>query len=122
MPHVVIEGKIEARRVAREVVPLEARDRVALYKVREAFLDRSGRHALLDTIVVEGATRRFFISVEEHAGEGRVTVRIHQVGDPERTPGVKRAVARVARRLLALDPGARVVATNLAAELEELAT
>ena len=111
MPHVVVEGKVTAVRVHLEVEPFEERREGVILKLRESFLARSGKMVLLEAIVVEGTTRRFFVAVDEH--EASLTVRLFPLTDPEKTDGVKRMLAAVARRVRALDPGARFGKTNL---------
>jgi hypothetical protein len=133
MPHVVITGPIDLARIYRELPAFEERRGGALLKLRDALLSRSGRTLLLDAVVVEGltraansedapragpgATRRFLVEVDQH--RDGLTVRLYPPTDPEKTAGVKRLVARVASHILSLDERARVVRTNLAAELAE---
>jgi len=112
MPHVVIEGPIDLSRIHREIAPFEDKYPGLVLKLRDSFLSRTGSMLLFDAVVVEGTTRRFLVEADAHQGE--ITVRLYPPTDPEKTPGVKRMVAEVGGRILALEPRARVVRTNLA--------
>jgi hypothetical protein len=118
MPHVLIEGAIDGGRVHRELAPIDERRGPVVLKTLESFLARSGRTVLVEAVVVEGVTRRLLVTIEQH--RHHMTVRLYNLTDPEKTAGVKLLVARVALAVLALDRGARVTRTNLAAELDVL--
>ena len=111
MPHAVIQGEVSAERVYRDLG--EFRERVAglVMHVGEAFLARSGHSALIEAVVVEGTTRRFLVEILSR--DDGVTVRLYPQTDPEKTPGVRRLLAEVAARVRGLDPGARIVRSNL---------
>lgn len=118
MPHVVVEGPISLEALRRAFAPLFERWGDDVLKVRGFYLEQNGADALLETMVVESGHRQsFFIQLRPR--EDGLTVRLLPQTDPEKTDGVKRALARVAAFVREQDPEAlRYGATNLAEYLE----
>ena len=113
MPHAVITGgNLDLARIHRDLEPWQLREGDTLLKVGDSFLSRRGTPLLLEALVIEGTQRRFLIEIDGR--EGSLTVRLYGLTDPEKTPGVRRLVAEVAKRICALAPEARVTRTNLA--------
>jgi hypothetical protein len=115
MPHVVIEGPVDLEALRSTFRPLFDREGTDVLRVEALYLEREGREALLDTLVVEAGHRQhFFVQVRVREAGG-ATVRLLPQTDPEKTPGVKRALARVATLVRDLEPAAcRFGATNIA--------
>lgn len=81
-------------------------------KFDRLYLDTGERAALLETLVVDrGHPQRFFIQMT--ARDGAVMVRCEPLTDPEKTIGVKRALALAAHRL-AVEGNGRYGSTNIA--------
>ncbi len=98
MPHVVLEGRVTIDGCAARFEPFVVREGDGLVKVERFYRERDDRAALLETLVVDrGHTQKFFIQLSPK-GEG-LTVRLEPLTDPEKTPGVKRALAVVAHRI-----------------------
>jgi hypothetical protein len=116
---VVIEGPLDLSQAGREFRPIVQRDGNDILKVERLYLSTDGEEGLLDTLVVEaGHRQRFFIQVRLREGGG-ATVRLLPLTDPEKTDGVRRALARVAAWLRGLRPDRLVFgATNIGAFLE----
>jgi hypothetical protein len=112
VPHILVEGTIRLEEVARRHMPWDERRGDLLVKFDRLYLETGGRGALLEALVVErGRPQRFFVSMQ--ARDGAVMVRCEPLTDPEKTTGVKRALALVADRLRA-DSGGRYGTTNIA--------
>ncbi len=78
--------------------PFVVRDGELLVKVERFYRERDARGALLETLVVDrGHVQKFFIHLSPK-GDG-ITVRLEPLTDPEKTAGVKRALALVANRI-----------------------
>ena len=120
LPHVVIEGPVDLEEVGRRFRPLFHRDGNDILKVERLYLDSEGAEALLDTLVVEAGHRQhFFLQVRLRDGGG-ATVRLLPLTDPEKTDGVKRAVARVATWVRGIRPGEwSYGSTNIGEYLDE---
>jgi len=63
--------------------------------VRQIYVDPPGEDALLDTLVVESGHRQMFF-IRLTLREGGAVLGLLPQTDPEKTEGVKRALARVA--------------------------
>jgi len=117
MPHVVIEGAPDLRAASGAVEPSVVREGNEILKVMDLYLNRSGQTALVDCVVVEeGRSQAFFVQLSQK--DRQITVRLLPATDPEKTPGVKRVMALIARQLQAAAPGSRFGKTNLQDFLE----
>ena len=117
MPHVVVEGPCAVGEFHARFLPEKLRADGRIIKFNESFLSARGTLALVEAVVVEGAlstgaTPKAFFIVLSQREEG-VIVRLLSVTDPEKTEGVKRAIALLAARLKAQSPACRYVRTNL---------
>lgn len=112
MPHVLVEGTLSLGEAARRHAPSSRRVGDLLVKFDRLYLETAERAALLETLVVDrGHPQRFFIQMT--ARDGGVMVRCEPLTDPEKTPGVKRALALAAHRLV-VEGGGRYGSTNIA--------
>ncbi|MBZ0267588.1 hypothetical protein K8I85_05490 [bacterium] len=112
MPHVVIEGPVDLDRFFRGLEPIQERDEAGIRKITDAYLNVKGTSLLLEAVVVEDGKSQGFLIAVSCKGEG-ATVRLLPATDPEKTPGVKRLLADVARLLVHRFPGTRFGKTNL---------
>ena len=114
MPHVVVEGPVDLEVLRDRFRPLFDRQGQDVLKVESLYLERGGRDALLDALVVESGHRQHFFVQVRLRDEGGATVRLLPQTDPEKTAGVKRTVALVAAFVRDLDPARfRFGATNI---------
>jgi hypothetical protein len=112
MPHVVIEGDVDLEELFQGFEPLHQRDDGGIRKVSDAFLNSQNTSILLESVVVEnGSTQKFMIAIGTK-GSG-ATVRLFPLTDPQKTPGVKRLMADVARQIVDRFPGTKFGKTNL---------
>jgi len=111
VPHVVLEGRITIDDAGRHLGPFVVREKGLLIKAERFYLESDARAALVEMVVVEaGHTQKFFIQLSPK--EGGLTVRLEPLTDPEKTPGVRRAIAHLAHRLAAAT-GTRYGRTNI---------
>ncbi|MFQ6671790.1 MAG: tRNA (guanosine(46)-N7)-methyltransferase TrmB [Candidatus Tectimicrobiota bacterium] len=112
MPHVVVEHPMKLLDYVGSFQPLIHQEGTTVCKATEAYVNSAGTAALLTAVVVEeGLPQTFFVLVSEKPGQ--TTVRLLRLTDPEKTPGVKRLLALVAKDLLDHSPGAAYGATNI---------
>jgi hypothetical protein len=98
LPHVVLEGRVTLADVQERFEPFVVREGDLLVKVDRFYRERDERAALLETVVVDrGHTQKFFIQLSPKAAG--LTVRLEPLTDPEKTTGVRRAIALVAHRI-----------------------
>jgi hypothetical protein len=116
VPHVILQGAVTLDDLIGRHAPFVVREGERLVKADRLYVDTEARAALLETLVVDrGHTQKFFIQIQ--AREGGLTVRLEPLTDPEKSDGVKRALAIVALRIRDAT-GCRVGSTNIAAHLE----
>ena len=112
MPHILVEGTLRLADVARRHAPSSARRGEVLVKFDRLYLETGERAALIEALVVDrGHPQRFFVQLA--ARDGGVMVRCEPLTDPEKTAGVKHALALAADRLRR-DCGGRYGSTNIA--------
>jgi hypothetical protein len=112
VPHILVEGTLTLADVARRHTPSSERRGEVLVKFDRLYLDTGGRAALLEALVVDrGHPQRFFVQMA--ARDGGIMVRCEPLTDPEKTAGVKHALALAAHRLR-LEGGGRYGSTNIA--------
>jgi hypothetical protein len=119
VPHIVLAGRPGAAALdayAAVFEPFAVREGDLIVKVERLYRERDGRGALLETIVSQrGHTQKFFVQLAPK--ETELTVRLEPLTDPEKTPGVRRALALVAARVAGV-AGCRVARTNIEAYLD----
>jgi hypothetical protein len=98
VPHILLEGSARIADLQARHRPFAVREGDRLVKVERFYADAKAEAALVEALVVEqGHTQRFLVQVT--ARPGGLSVRLEPMTDPEKTPGVKRALAVVADRL-----------------------
>lgn len=111
MPH-VIEEALDLGVASQGVMVSVTRTGAEILKVVDLYLNRSGSTALVDCVAVEeGRSQSFFVQLSQK--DRQITVRLLPATDPEKTTGVKRLLAHIARQLLAASGGGRFGKTNL---------
>jgi hypothetical protein len=112
MPHVVLEEALDLGRACQGIELAVARSGAEILKVVDVYLNRSSRTALVDCVVVEeGRSQSFFVQLSQK--DRQITVRLLPATDPEKTAGVKRVMALIARQLHEAAGGSRFGKTNL---------
>jgi hypothetical protein len=116
VPHVEVRGSVRLADFHARFAPRSLREGETVTKAGGAFLAHDGRTLLLDLLIVEGFLRQSFFLVLTERGGGAM-VRLLPRTSPEKTAGVKRAVAWVAAWLRAVSPSSSIGTTNLEASL-----
>ena len=99
LPHVVLSGTITIDECQRHFAPFVWRDGDCIVKAERFYRERDGQAALIEMLVVDrGHAQKFFVHLSRR-DEG-ITVRLEPLTDPEKTPGVRRALAAVADTLV----------------------
>jgi hypothetical protein len=121
VPHVVLQGRpgIDGRDLLETYIaryqPFLDREGGRIVKTDRLYRERGGVAALIETVVVDrGFTQTFFIQIAARGGD--LTVRLEPLSDPEKTAGVRAALARVAERIVAAT-GCTWGVTNIAGDL-----
>ena len=112
MPHIVLEGPVDLDLFYTTFRPTQERGEGAILKIQDIFISRDKKTVLLEAIAIEdGPPQRFFIQVV--VKDSRTTIRIYPGTDPEKTPGVKKLLAIVAKLLQDQHKGMPYGSTNL---------
>ncbi len=112
MPHVVIEEATALGAACQGIELATLRNGSEILKVVDVYLNRSSHTALVDCVVVEeGRSQSFFVQLSQKGRQ--ITVRLLPATDPEKTHGVKRVMALIAKQLLESTAGSRFGKTNL---------
>lgn len=113
MPHVVIEDATDLAAACQSIKTQVVRDGSEILKVVDLYLNRDHRAALVDCVVVEaGRSQAFFVLLAQK--DRQITVRLLPATDPEeKTVGVKKVMALVAKDLHAAIAGSHFGKTNL---------
>jgi hypothetical protein len=94
----VIEEALDLGLACQGVKVAAVRNGSEILKVVDVYLNRSGRVALVDCVVVEeGRSRTFFVQLSRK--DRQITVRLLPATDPDKTDGVKRIMALIAAQL-----------------------
>ncbi len=112
MPHIILEGPVDIRQFLATYRPLILKDRGAILKLQHAYLSTAGDEVLLEALAKEdGPPIRFLVQILIR--DTATTVKIYPGIDPEKTAGVKRIIALVARQLKGGNPAITYGTTNL---------
>ncbi len=112
MPHVVIEETGELQALYQNFTPTLQRTGAEILKIQEFYMSRNGKDALLECVAIEeGTSSNFFVQLKLH--DKAITVRLLPATDPEKTPGVKKVMALVARFIRTAYPESRYGKTNI---------
>lgn len=112
MPHVVLNGEVDMDEVFRRLKPVFVKTDRGILKATDAYIDRSGRTILVDSLAIEGGEKVRFLMLVGLREDGLV-VRLFDVPEVEKTEGVKRVLAETARQLAETFPQLELGETNL---------
>ncbi len=96
MPHIVFDKKIDLKKLSDSFSKIVQNDGIII-KVENIFVDKDNRTALLPAVVIENKNQNFFIEIS--TSENKSTIRLFPKTDPEKTPGVKKAMGLLAKQI-----------------------
>lgn len=112
MPHIVLENINSTQKAYESIIPFSERIEGGILKVSDKYINSSAQSALIESIAVEdGKNQTFFIQLSEK--KTSLTVRLLPLTDPEKTPGVKTVMARIAKQIKDSDSSIFYGKTNL---------
>lgn len=112
MPHIIIEGPASLEQFYRNFRPIEVREQPMIMKIKEVYLNPERARLLLECLVVEDRTPNNFYMVAAEK-EGKISIHLDALTDPEKTDGVKRLIAIVAQTFKTQHPECRYGSHNL---------
>lgn len=113
MPHVVLKGQADLEGLAAQLEPTMDRTGDDLVKTTRIYTAQDGTRILLEALTIEdGAQQPFFAAVDRR--DDGLVVRLHEASTGiDKTDGVKRLLALVAKQLIEIEPGLSIGETNL---------
>lgn len=112
MPHVVLEQAKLTPELFQRIEPLTLKTDTGILKLGEKYINAAGTIVLIESLAIEESKHQnFFIQLSQK--NASLTVRLLPQTDPEKTPGVKLLMARVAKQIKDTNPAIRYGKTNL---------
>jgi hypothetical protein len=112
LPHVVLNGKASIQNIFEKLEPLFVRDGTDILRTMELYLERSKNAILIDSLAIEANKKKKFLAII-NGRENGVVVRLYPKQEIEKTEGVKRILAEIAKQLLRKFPDFKTAETNL---------
>jgi hypothetical protein len=112
LPHVVLNGKASIQNIFEKLEPLFVRDGTDILRTMGLYLERSKNAVLIDSLAIEANKKKSFLAMITGRENG-VVVRLYPKQEIEKTEGVKRILAEIAKQLLRKFPDFKTAETNL---------
>ena len=112
LPHVVLNGKDSIQNIFEKLEPLFVRDGTEILRTMELYLERNKNAILIDSLAIESDKKKSFLAMITGRENG-VVVRLYPKQEIEKTEGVKRILAEIAKQLLRKFPDFKTAETNL---------
>jgi hypothetical protein len=112
LPHVVLNGKASIQNIFEKLEPLFVRDGTEILRTMELYLERSKNAILIDSLAIESDKKKSFLAMITGRENG-VVVRLYPKQGIEKTDGVKRILAEIAKQLVRKFPDFKTAETNL---------
>ena len=112
LPHVVLNGKASIQNIFEKLEPLFVRDGTDILRTMELYLERSKNAILIDSLAIEANKKKSFLAMITGRENG-VVVRLYPKQEIEKTEGVKRILAEIAKQIVRKFPDFKTAETNL---------
>ena len=99
MPHIVLSGSISLSNVFEHMYKILFKDQKSniIVRIEDYFINQRGDIILAKAVAVDQKPQSFYIMVMNR--EDKTTIRLDPTTDPEKTYGVKIALALMAKRI-----------------------
>ncbi|MCW8860183.1 MAG: hypothetical protein OQK50_01085 [Deltaproteobacteria bacterium] len=112
MPHVVLEQAQSIPQAFQAIEPLALKTDTGILKLGDKYINAAENSVLIEALAIEqGKNQSFFIQLSQKPSS--ITVRLLPLTDPEKSPGVKLLMARVAKQIKDSNPAIIYGKTNL---------
>jgi hypothetical protein len=112
VPHVVLNGKAVVENIFKELKPLMIRNQNGILKTTDLYLEREKNVIIIDSLAIDAEKKTVFLAMISGRNDG-VVVRLNPKIDVEKTEGVKKILAELAKQLISAFPELKVGETNL---------
>lgn len=99
MPHIVLSGSIQLGNTFKQMNKMLIKDQKSniIVRIENFFINQRCDIILSKAIAIDQKTQSFYIVVMNR--ENKITIRLDPITDPEKTDGVKIALALMAKRI-----------------------
>lgn len=112
MPHIVLEQALSILQAFQAIEPLTLKTETGILKLGDKYINAAETTVLIEALAIEKDKRQnFFIQLSQKSTS--ITVRLLPLTDPEKSPGVKTLMARVAKQIKDINPAISYGKTNL---------
>jgi hypothetical protein len=112
LPHVVLNGEISVEDIFEKIKPIFIKNQNEILRTKEVYIERNKKEVLINSLVIEKNKKAEFLALISGRDDG-VVVRIYPQVEVEKTDGVKKVLAELAKQLLQTFPDLHVGETNL---------
>ena len=118
MPHVVLSGEVNTELIFEKLENIFEETSGGILRTNNHFLDINKKVILVEALTIENNKKTSFLAMINNREDG-VVVRIYPVYDDfEKTEGVKKILAKIAKQIMGKINGIRIGKTNLMEFLE----
>ena len=110
MPHVVFDKKLDLCKFSNQFKETILNDPIII-KLRNIYVDKDQRSALVSSIVIDTDHKQFFIEIVTR--ENKTTVRLFPMTDPAKTDGVKKSLGLLSSLIQKSNLEFKIVKTNI---------
>jgi hypothetical protein len=118
LPHIVLNGNCEIASIYKNIEPVLIQNGKNVLKTVNIYIDQSQTSILFESLIIEKGRKIKFFGLISKREDGLV-IRIFPGYEVEKTDGVKRILAEMAKNLLRKCPALRIGKTNLSEFLIE---
>ncbi|MCW4029625.1 MAG: hypothetical protein NWE92_08270 [Candidatus Bathyarchaeota archaeon] len=112
MPHVVLNGVVRLEEVFDQLKPIMIREGQTILRTNELYLEHNKDAILVDSLAIEAGKKTAFLAMISSRDDGLV-VRLYPKFEVEKTGGVKKILAEIAKQIIEVFPALKVGETNL---------
>ena len=117
MPHVVLKGKVSVENIFQELTQLFYREGKTILRTTDIYLEKEKGTILIDSLAIEDEKKTTFLVMISQRDDG-IVIRLYPRLDVEKTEGVKRMLAELAKKLMSTFPQLSLAETNLSEYLK----
>jgi hypothetical protein len=112
MPHVVLNGNVSIKEIFEKIDGLLIRNEGEILKTDTVYINRDKTAILIESLAIETGNKHNFLTMISHRDDGMV-VRIYPNLEVEKTNGVKKILAEIAKQIVTMSTQLTIGETNL---------
>jgi hypothetical protein len=112
LPHVVLFGVVSVEIIFKELIPLFIKDGTEILRTTDVFLERGKNAILIDSLAIDANRKISFLAMISGREDG-IVIRVYPKIEVEKTNGVKKILAELAKQITKTFPQLKITETNL---------